>query len=127
MTARISYAAAVPGRRGVSTSRGSPASQAELVIQTCSCPQAGQSMREAIFGKRRNTLGSVSIAVETESPVSGHLIITELMGRASGFVPAPFMELLDRDRLKTADSPVKKFRRSEHGREPKPEVGVNAS
>jgi hypothetical protein len=98
------YAAAVPFGRACSTSRGSPASQAELVIQTCSCPQAGQSMREAIFGKRRNTLGSVSIAVETESPVSGHLIITELMGRASGFVPAPFMELLDRDRPETGKS-----------------------
>ncbi len=36
-------------------------------------------MREATFGKRQNTLLSVSIAVETASPVFGHLIMTMLM------------------------------------------------
>jgi hypothetical protein len=36
-------------------------------------------MRAATFGNFRNTLGSVSIAVETARPVAGHLIITELM------------------------------------------------
>jgi hypothetical protein len=82
-------------------------------------------MRAAIFGKRWNMLGSVSIAVETERPVLGHLIMTELMGRASGFVPAPLMEIMDRDRPEAADPPVKKFRRSERSREPKPEVDVN--
>jgi len=68
-----------------STSRGSPASQAELVIQTCSYPQAGHSMRAAIFGKRRNTLGSVSIAVETEQPALGHL---DHYRQAFGFGPS---------------------------------------
>jgi hypothetical protein len=53
------------------------------------------------------------------------LIMTELMGRASGFVPAPLMEIMDRDRPEAADPPVKKFRRSERSREPKPEVDVN--
>ena len=37
-------------------------------------------MRALIFGNLRNTLGSTSIAVDTGSPVMGHLIITELMG-----------------------------------------------
>ncbi len=83
----LSYAAAVPFARIGTVSRGSPASQAERVDQTCSCPQAGQSMREATIGNWQNTFGSVSIAVETDRPVLGHLIITELMGRASGFVP----------------------------------------
>jgi hypothetical protein len=32
----------------------------------------------------RNTLGSVSIAVDTGRPVLGHLIITELMAELSG-------------------------------------------
>ena len=64
-------------------------------------------MRAAIFGKRWNTLGSVSIAVETERPVLGHLIMTELMGRASGFVPAPLMEIMDRDRPEAA-APLQK-------------------
>ena len=36
-------------------------------------------MRALMFGNRRNTLGSISIAVETERPVLGHLIITELI------------------------------------------------
>jgi hypothetical protein len=39
-------------------------------------------MWAAIFGSFRNTLGSVSIAVEPGRPVTGHLIITELMGFA---------------------------------------------
>jgi hypothetical protein len=39
-------------------------------------------MWAATFGSFRNTLGSVSIAVETARPVTGHLIITELMGFA---------------------------------------------
>ena len=73
------YAASVPVGCRPSTSRGSSASQAELVAQTCSCPQAGQSMRPATLGNLRNTLGSVSIAVDTGSPVIGHLIITELI------------------------------------------------
>ena len=34
------------------------------------------------FGNLRNELASVSIAVETALPVSGHLIITKLMGDA---------------------------------------------
>ena len=58
-------------------------------------------MREATFGNWRNTLGSVSIAVETDRPVLGHLIITELMGALR--ISPHAMELLDRDRLKTAD------------------------
>src|SRR5262245_53767407 len=36
-------------------------------------------MRAATLGSFRKTLDSVSIAVETARPVSGHLIITELM------------------------------------------------
>jgi hypothetical protein len=72
----------VPFGRVVSTIRGSPESQAELVEKTCSCPQAGQIMRALVFGSRRNTLGSVSIAVETERPVFGHLIMTELISIA---------------------------------------------
>jgi len=39
-------------------------------------------MREETFGNLRNTLGSVSIAVETGRPVTGHRIITALMGDA---------------------------------------------
>ena len=34
------------------------------------------------FGNLRNELASVSIAVETALPVTGHLIITKLMGDA---------------------------------------------
>ena len=49
------------------------------MLQTCSWPQAGQSMRALILGNLRNTCGSTSIAVETARPVLGHLIITELM------------------------------------------------
>jgi hypothetical protein len=55
------------------------ASQAELTAQTCSCPQAAQSMRALTLGNLRNTLGSTSIAVETVQSVMGHLIITELI------------------------------------------------
>jgi hypothetical protein len=33
-----------------------------------------------IFGNLRKLAASVSIAVETARPVTGHLIITELMG-----------------------------------------------
>jgi hypothetical protein len=40
------------------------------------------------FGNLRNELGSVSIAVETALPVTGHLIITELMVMPSEFAPA---------------------------------------
>jgi hypothetical protein len=79
----MSYAASLPIGRSAATSRGSFASQAELTAQTCSCPQAGQNMRALIPGNLRNTLGSVSIAVETARPVLGHLIITELMAEPS--------------------------------------------
>jgi hypothetical protein len=65
-------------------------------------------MRAAVFGNLRNTLGSVSIAVETERLVLGHLIMTVLMGGASGYVPTPGMEPPDHDRLKTTKSPVEK-------------------
>ncbi len=62
-------------------------------------------MRAPILGNWRNTLGSVSIAVETERPVLGHLIMTELMaGPPMDLLPRPMelrMELLDRDHLKT--------------------------
>jgi hypothetical protein len=36
-------------------------------------------MRPATFGNLRNTLGSTSIAVDTDRLVMGHLIITVLM------------------------------------------------
>ena len=54
---RLGFAAAA------STSRGSPESQAELIAQTCSCPQAGQCMRalpSAICGTRSVRLRSRS-------------------------------------------------------------------
>jgi hypothetical protein len=46
-------------------------------------------MRAATFGSFRNTLGSVSIAVETAPPVVGHLIITKLIrySRISALFP----------------------------------------
>lgn len=61
------------------TRRGPVDSHAELVIHICSCPHAGQRIRAATLGSLRKTFGSVSISVETESPVVGHLIMTELM------------------------------------------------
>jgi hypothetical protein len=68
-------------------------------------------MWAATFGSFRNTLGSISIAVETARPVTGHLIITELMGFAlrvrTPLVPSG-MEPKDRDRLTTAGRPVDK-------------------
>jgi hypothetical protein len=76
---------------------GSSASQAELVAQTWSCPQAGQSMRALILGNLRNTLGSTSIAVDTGAPVMGHLIIMELIAGALRWICVPTrysMELL---------------------------------
>jgi hypothetical protein len=70
-------------------------------------------MRAATFGSIRNTLGSVSIAVETSRSVTGHLIIIELIGKSPfEFVPPllllPRMELGDRDGLKTAPRRVDK-------------------
>ena len=67
-------------------------------------------MWAATFGNFRNTLGSVSIAVETSRPVAGHLIITELTVMPSEFAPPvpATMELWDRDALKTALRPVDK-------------------
>jgi hypothetical protein len=62
---------------------GWSASQAEPVAQICSCPQTGQSMRALVSGSLRNTLGSTSMAVETGSPVIGHLIIMQLMATIS--------------------------------------------
>jgi hypothetical protein len=41
------------------------------------------------FGNLRNELGSVSIAVDTALPVTGHLIITKLMVTPSEFAPHP--------------------------------------
>jgi hypothetical protein len=64
-----------------------------------------------IFGSFRKTLGSVSIAFETAQPVTGHLIITELIGnalRVRAFPVPARMELGDRDWLKTAPRPVDK-------------------
>jgi hypothetical protein len=66
-------------------------------------------MWAATFGNLRNTFGSVSIAVETARPVTGHLIITELMANPFEFLPpAPLgqMELRDRDGGKTAQCPI---------------------
>ncbi len=57
-------------------------------------------MREATFGKRRNTLLSVSIAVETASPVFGHLIMTVLM-KSLRIGPHAAMEPKNRDLPKT--------------------------
>ncbi len=68
-------------------------------------------MWAATFGSFRNTLGSVSIAVETERPVTGHLIITELMGFAlpSSCTLTPLgMEPTERDRITTTGRPVDK-------------------
>jgi len=65
-------------------------------------------MRAATGGSFRNTLGSVSIAVETASPVVGHLIITELMVSPPIFGPATGKELLDRDRRETVKPPAEK-------------------
>ena len=57
------------------------------------------------FGNLRNELASVSIAVETALPVTGHLIITKLMGD-----PCPkAMELQDHDHLTTDFRPVDKL------------------
>lgn len=67
--------------------RGPVDSHAELVIHTCSSPQAGHRMRAAMFGSLRKTSGSVSIAVETASPIIGHLIMTELMVSAPNESP----------------------------------------
>ena len=39
------------------------------------------------FGNLWNELGSVSIAVDTALPVTGHLIITKLMVTPSEFAP----------------------------------------
>jgi hypothetical protein len=83
----------------------------------CSWPQAGQSMRALILGNLRNTFGSVSIAVETGSPVMGHLIITQLMADPpSDLIQPPaipngtlaIMEPMDNDRLKTGRAIVDK-------------------
>jgi len=63
-------------------------------------------------GSRRNELASVSIAVETALPDTGHLIITKLMGDALRicFHPCPkAMELQDHDLLTTVFGPVDKF------------------
>jgi hypothetical protein len=68
-------------------------------------------MRAATLGNLRNTLGSTSIAVDTGSPVMGHLIIMELIAGTLRWICVPTrysMELLgrrepcDRDDLKTA-------------------------
>ena len=61
-------------------------------------------MRASILGSFRNTLGSISMAVETACPVSGHLIITELICEPSDTARSqrPGMEPANRDRLKTA-------------------------
>jgi hypothetical protein len=64
------------------------------------------------FGNLRNELDSVSIAVETALPVTGHLIITKLMVTPSEFASHPSpktMELQDHDGLTTNSSPVDKF------------------
>ena len=47
-------------------------------------------MRARRFGSLRNTLGSISIPVETGRAVVGHLIIMELMGQPfdRGAVPS---------------------------------------
>jgi len=69
-------------------------------------------MCAATFGNLRNELGSVSIAVETALPVSGHLIITKLMGDALRIFSRPCpktMELQDHDRLTPNFGPVDKF------------------
>ena len=63
-------------------------------------------------GNLRNELASVSIAVETALPVTGHLIITKLMVMPSEFTPHPcpkVMELQDHDHLTTDFGPVDKF------------------
>jgi hypothetical protein len=44
------------------------------------------------FGNLRNEAGSVSIAVETALPVTGHLIITMLMGDALRICSHPLPE-----------------------------------
>ena len=81
----------------------------------CSCPQAGQSIRPATFGNLRNTLGSTSIAVDTDSRVIGHLIMTVLMADPLRLIPPGsiewnfiVMEPADRVRLKTARALVDK-------------------
>ena len=69
-------------------------------------------MRAVTFGNLRKEFGSVSIAVETARPVTGHLIITELMGDALRIYSRPFpktMELQDHDRLTTNFGPVDKL------------------
>ena len=48
-----------------------------------------QIMREETFGNLRNTPGSVSIAVETGRPVTGHRIITALIGDALRILNSP--------------------------------------
>jgi hypothetical protein len=40
-------------------------------------PQAGQCIRTPTVGRLRNTVGSVSISVDTARPVAGHVIITK--------------------------------------------------
>jgi hypothetical protein len=64
------------------------------------------------FGNLQNELASVSIAVETALPVTGHLIITKLMGDALRIYSHPCpkaMELQDHDHLTTDFGPVDKF------------------
>jgi hypothetical protein len=49
-------------------------------------------MRPATFGNLRNTLGSTSIAVDTDRLVMGHLIITVLMADPLRLMPPGSIE-----------------------------------
>jgi len=51
---------------------------ASLLLQACSPPQTGQTVRATILGKRLNENRSVSMPVETVAPVLGQLIDTVL-------------------------------------------------
>ena len=81
-------------------------------------------MWASTFGNRRNTLGSVSIAVETGLPVLGHLIITELMVDPLRIGSRLAKKSADRDRRKTWAIPVDKVEVITQDREPMPGVGV---
>ena len=87
-------------------------------------------MCAATFGNLRNELASVSIAVETALPVTGHLIITALMGDALRICSHPCpktMELQDHDRLTTNFGPVGNFYVISIPPEPIPPPDVNAA
>ena len=54
-----------------------PLSQAVAFDHTCSEPHAGHLIRESLTGKAVNAASSISIPVETNSPVREHIMVTD--------------------------------------------------